>query len=105
MGIIFIIKLLLVNIKKNNIIKLHIKSADAEILASNTDDKITFVAMATKDALACGAHAGNIVREVSKLAGGSGGGRPDSAMAGTKDVSNIGAAMEAVADIVKAMLK
>ena len=38
-------------------------------------------------------------------AGGSGGGRPDSAMAGTKDVSNISAAMEAVAGIVKGMIK
>ena len=64
-----------------------------------------FACACGKDAVAKGAHAGNIVREVSKLAGGSGGGRPDSAMAGTKDVSNIGAAMDAVAEIVKAMIK
>lgn len=64
-----------------------------------------FACACGKNAIAKGAHAGNIVREVSKLAGGSGGGRPDSAMAGTKDVSNVDAAMEAVADIVKAMLK
>ncbi|MBO5858472.1 MAG: hypothetical protein J6R20_01690, partial [Clostridia bacterium] len=64
-----------------------------------------FACACGKDAIAKGAHAGNIVREVSKLTGGSGGGRPDSAMAGTKDVSNVAGAMAAVADIVKAMLK
>ena len=64
-----------------------------------------FACACGKEAVAKGAHAGNIVREVSKLAGGSGGGRPDSAMAGTKDVSNIGAAMEAVSGILKGMLK
>ena len=64
-----------------------------------------FACACGKNAVAKGAHAGNIVREVSKLAGGSGGGRPDSAMAGTKDVSNIYAAMDAVAEILKGMLK
>ena len=64
-----------------------------------------FACACGKDAVARGAHAGNIVREVSKLAGGSGGGRPDSAMAGTKDVSNIKFAMDSVADILKAMIK
>ena len=57
------------------------------------------------NAVAKGAHAGNIVKNVSKVAGGSGGGRPDSAMAGTKDVSNIKAAMDAVVSIVEEMIK
>ncbi len=57
------------------------------------------------NAVAKGAHAGNIVKAVSKLAGGSGGGRPDSAMAGTKDISNIADAMAAVADIIGEMIK
>lgn len=64
-----------------------------------------FACACGKDAIAKGAHAGNIVKAVSKLAGGSGGGRPDSAMAGTKDISNVAAAMEAVAEIVKEMIK
>ena len=64
-----------------------------------------FACACGKDAVAKGAHAGNIVKAVSKLAGGSGGGRPDSAMAGTKDVSNVKAAMDAVADILKEMIK
>ncbi len=57
------------------------------------------------NAITKGAHAGNIVKNVSKLAGGSGGGRPDSAMAGTKDISNINAAMDAVVSIVEEMIK
>ncbi len=57
------------------------------------------------NAVSKGAHAGNIVKAVSKIAGGSGGGRPDSAMAGTKDISNINAAMDAVAEILGEMIK
>ena len=57
------------------------------------------------EAVAKGAHAGNIAKAVSKLAGGSGGGRPDSAMAGTKDISGVAEAMAAVTETVKNMLK
>ncbi|MGN0573360.1 MAG: alanine--tRNA ligase [Acutalibacteraceae bacterium] len=64
-----------------------------------------FACACGKQAVALGAHAGNIAKAVSKLAGGSGGGRPDSAMAGTKDISGVKAAMDSVADIVKDMLK
>ena len=64
-----------------------------------------FACACGKDAVAKGAHAGNIVKAVSKLAGGSGGGRPDSAMAGTKDISNVNEAMAAVNGIVTDMIK
>lgn len=57
------------------------------------------------EAVKKGAHAGNIVREVAKLAGGSGGGKPDSAMAGTKNVSGVSSAMQAVTRIVTDMIK
>lgn len=63
-----------------------------------------FACACGKEAISKGAHAGNIVKEVAKIAGGSGGGRPDSAMAGTKDVSNVAVAMDSAADIVKNML-
>ena len=57
------------------------------------------------DAIKLGAHAGNIVRETAKIGGGSGGGKPDSAMAGAKDASKADEALAAVDSIVSAMLK
>ena len=66
------------------------------VLASSDGGKATFIAMATKEAIAQGAHSGNIVREAAKIAGGGGGGRPDSAQAGGKDVSKIDNALAAV---------
>ncbi len=59
------------------------------ILATAKDNKINFVSMATKEAVAAGAHAGNIIREIAKITGGGGGGRPESAQAGGKDISKI----------------
>ena len=64
-----------------------------------------FACACGSEAVAKGAHAGNIAKALSKLAGGSGGGRPDSAMAGTKDISGVAEAMAAVAETVKNMLK
>ncbi|MCQ2480928.1 MAG: alanine--tRNA ligase, partial [Clostridia bacterium] len=64
-----------------------------------------FACACGKAAVAGGAHAGNMVKTIAAIAGGSGGGRPDSAMAGTKDVSKLDDAMAAVADTLKAMLK
>lgn len=64
-----------------------------------------FACACGSEAVAKGAHAGNIAKAVSKLAGGSGGGRPDSAMAGTKDISGVAEAMAAVVETVKNMLK
>ncbi len=58
-----------------------------------------------KDAISAGAHSGNIAREVAKLAGGSGGGKPDSAMAGAKDVTALPEAVKKAAEIVASMLK
>lgn len=58
-----------------------------------------------KNAISFGAHAGNIARETAKLAGGSGGGKPDSAMAGAKNTELLPSAIEKATEIVKAMLK
>ncbi len=75
------------------------------LLALVKEDKVTFAAACGKDALARGAHAGNLVREIAKMTGGNGGGRPDSAAAGGKDVSKVSEALEAVSEVVKAQLK
>ena len=58
-----------------------------------------------KTAVSLGAHAGNIARETAKLAGGSGGGKPDSAMAGAKNVDALPDAVKKACEIVKAMLQ
>ena len=66
---------------------------------------LNFACACGADAIKLGAHAGNIVRETAKIAGGSGGGKPDSAMAGAKDASKADEALAAVVSIVSAMLK
>ncbi len=81
-------------------------NADAvAVFAGVNGEKLTFCACCGKDAVSKGAHAGNLVREVAKLAGGNGGGKPDSAMAGGKDVLKAQSALDAVVDIVKSQLK
>ena len=75
------------------------------VLASDAEDKITFVAMATKDAVTKGVHAGNIIREVTAIAGGKGGGKPDMAQGGGKDKDKIEEAIAKVEEIIKSQLK
>ena len=70
-------------------------------LAANGGDKLLFTAMATKSANEKGAHCGNIIKEAAKVAGGGGGGRPDMAQAGGKDVSKLADAL-AKAEVVLA---
>ena len=74
------------------------------IIAGTNGEKATIVAICGKNAVARGVKAGDVVREVAKLAGGGGGGRPDSAMAGAKDLSKLDAAVAATTDIVRNIL-
>ena len=81
-------------------------AADTLLSASNADIVVLasgnlMVAKVSKDAQTRGAHAGNLIREVAKRAGGGGGGRPDLAQAGVKDVSQVQGALEAVPDILE----
>ena len=79
--------------------------AGVVVLGSVVGDKVNFVAMAAKDAVAQGAHAGNIVREVSAAAGGGGGGRPEMAQAGGKNPEKVSQALALVAGILEKQLK
>ncbi|MGE5613686.1 MAG: alanine--tRNA ligase [Bacillota bacterium] len=74
------------------------------ILASAAGEKVSLVAMATRDAVERGIHCGNIVREAAKAAGGGGGGRPDMAQAGGKDASRINEALKCAIEAVKAQV-
>ena len=74
------------------------------VFAGINGEKVTFCAACGPQAVANGAHAGNLVREVAKIAGGNGGGKPDSAMAGGKDASKVAEALKAVEDIVKSQI-
>lgn len=70
------------------------------VLAAETDGKITFVAMATQSAVAKGVHAGNIIKNITAIAGGRGGGKPDMAQGGGTQANKIDDALAAVDDIV-----
>lgn len=65
----------------------------------------SFACSAGRDAISKGVHAGNIVREVAKAANGNGGGKPDIAMAGAKDISKIARALDSAPAIIKEMIK
>lgn len=75
------------------------------VLASSADGKITFVAMAMKGAVEKGVHCGNIIREISAVCGGRGGGKPDMAQGGGTDVMKIDDALAKVDDVVAGMIK
>lgn len=75
------------------------------VLSTLNDDKLNFVCAAPKSAIEKGCKAGNIVKEVAKIAGGGGGGRPDMATAGAKDPSKVKEAMNSVAEILQALSK
>lgn len=75
------------------------------VLAAVNGEKLTFCAGVGKAALAKGAHAGNVVKAVAQIAGGNGGGKPDSAMAGGKEIAKVNEALAAVSSIVEGQLK
>ena len=74
------------------------------VLATVSGEKITFQAVCGKDAVAKGIKAGDLVRQVCSICGGSGGGKPDSAMGGGKDVLKLDNALATVDDFVSAKL-
>lgn len=75
------------------------------VMGALTDGKITFVAMASKDAVKAGVHCGNIIKEITAIAGGRGGGKPDMAQGGGTDANKIDDALAKVDEIVEAQTK
>ena len=70
------------------------------VFALVSDGKLNFVAAAGSEAVKAGAHAGKILGEVSAICGGKGGGRPDSAMSGGKDIGKVAEALEKVYELL-----
>ncbi len=75
------------------------------VLGSGYEGKVSFVVMATKDVVSKGINSGNIIKETAKVAGGGGGGRPDMAQAGGKDLSKIDEALEYSIKVIEAQIK
>ena len=75
------------------------------LFAGTIGEKGTFYCVCTKDAVAKGANAGKIVREIAAVTGGKGGGKPDGAMAGAGDISKIDEAMAKLSDVVADTMK
>ncbi|MEE0791906.1 MAG: alanine--tRNA ligase [Faecalibacterium prausnitzii] len=74
------------------------------VLVGKAEDKITMAVTVNKLAQEKGLKAGVLVKELSAIAGGKGGGKPDFAMAGLKDETKIDEALASVSAIVKKAL-
>jgi len=75
------------------------------VLAAVRDGKITFHSVCGKAAVAAGVRAGDIIRSVTAICGGKGGGKPDSAMGGGADTLKLDDALATVDDFVAGKLK
>ncbi len=74
------------------------------VIVSANGDKANVLVMADDDAIAKGAHAGNMIKEIAKLVGGGGGGRPNMAQAGGKNPAGADDAVKAAKEILAAQL-
>ena len=75
------------------------------VIASSCDGKVNLVAMATDNAMAAGAHAGNLIKAIASKVGGGGGGRPNMAQAGGKNPAGIPDAIAEAKAALEGMLK
>ncbi len=74
------------------------------VMATSKDGKVTFVAMAQPEAVKLGVHCGKIIKEVTAICGGRGGGKPDMAQGGGTDALKIDDALAKVDEIVKGQI-
>ena len=75
------------------------------VIASSASGKVNLIAMATDEAMAKGAHAGNLIKGIAALVGGGGGGRPNMAQAGGKNPAGIADAIVKVAEVLGEQIK
>ncbi|MCD8190891.1 MAG: alanine--tRNA ligase-related protein, partial [Clostridiales bacterium] len=75
------------------------------VLSAVNGEKLSFLAVCGKEAVKAGVKAGDVIKSVTKVCGGSGGGKPDSAMGGGRDVLKLDDALATVDDFVASKLK
>ena len=75
-------------------------SSVVALLASLNGDKISYLCVCGKDAVAKGVKAGDIIRKVTAVTGGKGGGKPDSAMGGGADISKLDDSLSIVYELI-----
>lgn len=75
------------------------------ILGSQVGDKVGLVSFVTPDLVKQGLHAGQIIKEISRLVGGGGGGKPEMAQAGGKDLAHLDEALERGIELVRNRLE
>jgi len=85
-------------------LKGEIGSGVVLIVSAQGSDKVNMIAMATDDAVAKGAHAGNLIKAVAGLVGGGGGGRPNMAQAGGKNPAGIDALIKKAPEVLAKQL-
>ena len=73
----------------------------AMVFAAVNEDKAVFMVSLTDDLVEGGLHAGNMVKEIAKVAGGGGGGKANMAQAGAKDISKIDEAFRVAESLIK----
>ncbi len=79
-------------------------SGGVVVLISDKDGKVSLVTMVSEEAMAKGAHAGNLVKAIAKEVGGGGGGRPNMAQAGGKNPEGIAKALEEARTVLEQQL-
>lgn len=85
--------------------KLRDKMGKSVIVLANTfGGKLTFTVGVSKDLVANKVHAGNLVKKIAQLVGGNGGGRPDTASAGGKDIDKVDFALEKAEEFLREQL-
>ncbi len=75
------------------------------VIAVPSEGKVNFVASCGKEAVKKGAHAGNLLKALSAICGGGGGGRPDSAQSGGRQPENVDKALASAPEILASMIK
>ena len=84
-----------INVARNMADEIKAKYSDmVAVIAVVSDGKLNFITACGTEAVKAGVHAGKLAGEVSAVTGGKGGGRPDSAMAGGRELEKVDAALE-----------